>query len=289
MNDSNYAGQQTARIATLNLTPTDERYIERFETAINESSRTNTDVLLLQGVVFKYYRQLQNILSKYRYYHTEFGDFISALTNRSPYGNIIISRYPLRNVLPIEMTPHSNAVQAISAEVTLNTHQFTVISADMFEGYENGNVRLRQARILNDFTSRIKHHNPAMIVVVGGAFKETDAADSIRYMKGLRSTEDEPSTFWTDVTEGTQIAETATTKPFSKAFLQNRTANLGLSTVPARKEDFLFLHGWAYGKPGAPLSAALFGTSQTSAHQEISNHNGICADLWTPIESKDEG
>lgn len=273
------------RVISMNVLNVDELFVERFTAIVREASEKEVDVLLLQEVLFCYEEELRVILKGFGYNYAAFGEPLDRITHKNvSYGNIIASKLPFEKTLTIELTPDPQAIRGMSGKVIFNGYEVLFVSAHLYWGASNGHIRLRQARILNDFTLRAKTLNPNLLVVLGGDFNEEPDSDAVRYIQGTKVIEDTPNAFWLDATKYSELEKQPTTKPHGEwgAKTAQRVGVLDHLAIPERKLDYLFAHGWVYGNPGMPKNTAFFGTTTLDDGTELSDHFGLITDIWLP-------
>lgn len=277
--------EDTFKVATLNFYSNPDSYVERAVAAASEAEDKNIDVVLAQEIlttdreqVLKAFRQagyINNFLSE------------SVVNKRSPLNGSstgVFSRLPVIKNRELNLTALTGAQKASVAVVDMHGYEVHFVSAHLAWGAENGHLRLRQALIINDYARRTKDANPDSVIIAGGTFNDIPEGDSVRYMKGLKSSDDTNSAYWVDVTEGTEIENHATTRHDTKWGV-TAAVNSGIiipAALPARRLDYLFVHGWVHGKHGMPLNAELFGTAKTIDGQDISDHYGVESQIWLP-------
>ena len=256
--------------------------MRRVEAVFREAIDSNVEVLLLQEIAHDQKENIRNLAIAAGYEHS----FISpsrTIRNQGtvPSSTAIFSHYPLSHADEMTLTLASGATKAARAHVKFNGHDIFCMSVHLVRGAANGAIRLKQATLIEEAATRSAYDGGHAIV--GGTFNDISDGDSVRYLKGLKTSLNVSSAFWVDSTEHTEIANTPTTR--YQSTLGKEAARIsGIKfpeLLPNRKLDYLFSRGWVYGTIGTPLDSSLFGVSLLP-EGVLSDHFGIMSDFWFP-------
>jgi endonuclease/exonuclease/phosphatase family metal-dependent hydrolase len=275
----------TLKVATLNLHSGSTLHVERVTAAIIEAHISKVDVVLVQEVHETQRELLRLAFSRAGYSHTFISEPASARNNpNNGSSTAIFSRKEIHTARDLNLTNLPGAQKAAVSILQTNGYEIHLVSAHLAWGAEHGHLRLRQAMLIADYARRVKLNNPNALLVAGGTFNDTPDSDSVRYLEGKKSSDDSASTFWLDVTQNSEFENTPTTRYDTVLGKETaiKTGILRPEMLPARKVDYLFTHGWVYGKAGMPLRTTLFGTSTTPNGDPISDHYGIATEIWLP-------
>jgi len=275
-------------VATINALNTNDLHVERAATIIREANDNNVEVLLLQEAVTEHKPALIELLKQHGYNYIFFAEPAYHFRENMHNGNVIASKYPITKSFSLMLTSNPQAIHAAVAIINVRGYDVHVLSVHLFWGAANGHIRLHQARLINDYALRAKDGNPDAVIIVGGDFNDEPDADSVRFLRGKKSTEGVQSAFWLDAAVKTEWEKHPTTRPYGEWGV--RTAKLvGIIDplkVPERRIDYLMVHGWVYGRVGMPLNFSLFGTDLYDDIHEVSDHYGLRCSFWLPAQHK---
>lgn len=275
----------TLKVATLNLHSSSTLYVERVTAAIIEAHVNNIDVVMVQEVHETQQELLRQAFARAGYSHAFISEPVSARNNpNNGSSTAIFSRQEIHTARELNLTNLPGAQKAAVSVLHVNGYEVHIISAHLAWGAENGHLRLRQAMLIADYARRVKLNNPDALLVAGGTFNDTPDSDSVRYLEGKKSSDDSASTFWLDVTQDSEFENSPTTRYDTDLGKETaiKTGILKPEMLPARKVDYLFTHGWVYGKAGMPLRTILFGVETTPNGEPISDHYGVATEIWLP-------
>lgn len=285
MDTSSLNPTELVRVASFNLHSNPDLYHERVAGVLKESHERNVDILLIQELLASEKEAVIESFTNAGYVHS----FVSeASANKKidseSSSTAVFSKLPVELSRSLNMTALSGAQKAATAVLHVNGHEVHVISVHLAWGAENSFLRLRQSMLLADYARRAKDKNENVIVIAGGTFNDLADGDSVRYLKGRKASDDTQSTYWVDVAENTELESKDTTRHGSHwgVISSERTGILVPSAVPERRADYLFVHGWIYGRAGMPLEPELFGVSKTVQGYELSDHYGVQSLIWLP-------
>ncbi len=272
------------KVASLNLHNSPESYLERANAAVKEAVENRIQVFLVQEFLFSERQNIVDLFNDNGFTHSFVGDPLES--KKSPNGGTstaVFSTIPFETKRDLNLTALPGAHKAAVTVINHEGYEIHLISAHFVWGAENGQSRLRQAMILNEYANRYKM-NHKVVVIVGGTLNDVPDADSVRYLKGLKSSDDNISAFWVDVTENSASYNTATTRHDTKLGVAaaKKAGIIIPSMVPERCIDYIFVQGWVYGSAGMPFKAERFGVTKTVTNQDISDHYGVMTGIWLP-------
>lgn len=281
----NTKAPELLRVATMNTLNTDDNYLERFESIIVEAATKNVDVLLLQEMLGVHHSNALRILEKHGFMYNILADTNHQKKSEAYVsGNGVASRIEFTSHKIIPFTYQKKLLKAVSIQLFYNGKEVHLISTHNCWGGDKGNVRLSQTVALNDYAVKMKKRNPESVIILGGDFNEEPASESMRFLRGESSTLSIDSAFWVDVTHGTNLETAPTTRPYG--YWGIKTAAIvnivSPAQIPERRIDYMFVHGWVYGKVGYPSNTERFGVTVTDSGLELSDHYGIVSDIWVP-------
>lgn len=274
---------QKLRVASLNLSNNTAFYNDRVKAVIFEANKKDVDVLLLQEIAQNEKESIKNLALQAGYEYS----YVSPSVVVRQHGSVgsstgIFSRYPMVNADEMNLTALTGATRGAYATVEFNGHYIFVLSVHLLRGAENGYIRLKQATLLEETASRQALDRGKAIV--GGTFNDVPDGDSVRYLKGLKASNEIKSAFWIDATDGSDIQDTPTTR-YNSLLGRESAENNDIpfpELIPERKVDYLLVRGWVYGSIGMPMNPELFGISHSKEGLGVSDHYGVLADFWFP-------
>lgn len=269
------------RVASLNLSNNTAFYHDRVKAVIHEAKVQEVDVLLLQEITPAEKDFIRNLAKDAGFTDSYISPSIVIRQDKQVASSTgIFSRYPLVRPNEMNLTALAGATKGAYATVEFNGHHIFALSVHLLRGAENGYIRLKQATLIEESAARST--NPSAIV--GGTFNDIPDGDSVRYMKGRKTSSDMKSTFWVDATEGSKIEDSPTTRYHSMLGMEaaEKSGVRIPELLPERKIDYLFTRGWVYGNVGMPMDPQRFGVAQTKEGLTASDHYGVLADFWFP-------
>lgn len=241
------------------------------------------DVLLLQEITPGEKEYIRNLAKDAGFEESYISpSIVIRQDQQAPSSTGIFSRYPLLHPNEMNLTALAGATKGAYATVEFNGNHIFVLSVHLLRGAENGHIRLKQARLIEEIAAKLS--NDSGHAIVGGTFNDIPDGDSVRYMKGRKTSKDMKSTFWVDATEGTKLEDTPTTRYHSMLGVEaaKKSGVRFPELLPERKIDYLFTRGWVYGNVGMSMDPQRFGVSQTKEGLTASDHFGVLADFWFP-------
>ena len=274
---------QKLRVATLNLSNNTSFYNDRVKAAFKEAAIKNVDILLLQEVSFVSGGVIKTVAEEAGYPHSYVSPSHVIRRDRAiPSSTGIFSRHPLNNADEMNLTAFVGATKGTFATVEFNGHHIFLLSVHLLRGAENGFVRLKQATLIEEIAGRVVGDKGKAIL--GGTLNDIPDGDSVRYLKGRKTSNDIKSAFWIDATEGSELEHVPTTRYDSMLGREAAEASdiAFPHLLPERKVDYLLCRGWVYGSVGMPLNPEFFGISHSKEGLTVSDHFGVLADFWFP-------
>jgi endonuclease/exonuclease/phosphatase family metal-dependent hydrolase len=128
------------------------------------------------------------------------------------------------------------------------------------------------------------------IAILAGDFNSTPNSDTVRFLSGDLAV-DSFESFWIDTWATAGLGDGYTFDPTIENLNIARTAlQSGIQKpelMPKRRLDYIFVRGWVYGRSGSPLATSLIGEFPDVNGLHASDHFGIYARLWDPIDASD--
>ena len=203
--------------------------------------------------------------------------------------SVILSKY---DAIESGVVDTKNGDYGLIAFALLDTpHRPTLVfSAHLDWGGEKEFERLAQVKSINEasqlYLERIKRKYGAdPIIVLAGDFNTEPDSQTILYLEGKQATVQENQAQWVDAWGLANPGSEGYTSVPSENELAYKVGQAHVyepSMIPPRRIDYIFVKGWAYGKPGHTLSAELLGTRSLLGETLGSDHYGILAELWNP-------
>jgi endonuclease/exonuclease/phosphatase family metal-dependent hydrolase len=257
------------RVLTWNLDHNPYQRSERLIWAAEEINRIGPDVLCVQEADTESLQQL-SFLTKLSVGSSR-DDKEAVLTNHK-----ILTSFS-------EKLPGSTHGGIAGAVLDTGCHKFAIASTHLGWGSGLESVRSRQAlhidKLFDNHSSiePFRDEGNGVIGVLAGDLNSEIGSDSMRYLLGL-GVIDSRSTLWTDAWirgEGSGVTS-STLNP-----LADRTAaSVGLyseGVIPERRIDYILIRGFAYRRPGAPLSSKIVGLN--AGEITPSDHYGVVSEL----------
>jgi endonuclease/exonuclease/phosphatase family metal-dependent hydrolase len=207
--------------------------------------------------------------------------------------SVILSKYP---AIESGIVDTKNGDYGLIAFALLDTpyRPTLVFSAHLDWGGEKEFERLAQVKSINEasdlYLERIKRkYGSDPIVVIAGDFNTEPDSQTIAYLRGKQAYVQENQAYWVDAWAAANPGADGYTSVPSENDLAYKVGAAHVfepSMIPPRRIDYIFVKGWAYGKPGHALSAELLGTRSLLGDTLGSDHYGIVAELWNPAPQK---
>lgn len=287
------ANEDKLKIITMNTLHNPFKLKERITRIAHEIKEENPDIVCLQEIFFDLNNETESSSLK----------IITEITGLSlvaadPYydryghrsGTVILSKLDMcesgTGFIPddITLSCYNSCYAVLESASSRPVIVFSIHGA--WKG-ERENIREKQFLALNahanELETKYSERNP--IVIFCGDFNAVPDSSTLRFLKGLSSLEGQ-GTYWVDCWETAGNGEGLTSDPASK--LGQMTAlHCGIMMplmIPARRIDYTLVKGWAYGRPGSPLSSRIIGDTIDDEGYTPSDHYGIFSELWNPRE-----
>lgn len=203
------------------------------------------------------------------------------------FGTAILSHYDVIEsgvaLKPDNDKPNDTCYSIVEANnsrpiIIFSTHGTWGGTYENFREQQAYNVNLHAEELLTKYQDR----NP--IALWAGDFNAVSESSTVRYITGLGSVNNS-GTFWVDAWDYSGDKTEGYTSRTDLLHSINTANKVGITRpelIPHRRIDYLFVHGWAYGRPGCPLSTKLVMNSIDDAGYTVSDHLGIHSVLWNP-------
>jgi len=279
------------RLTTLNIDHAPEAIEQRTGLVCDELGYLRPEVLCLQEVRFNKdgsSTQLDSItnatgltvVSGFAQFESRHGDLT---------GNAILSTLPkIESGSFLLGTPDANLKRANFAVLQSDSgHVLIVVSAHLAWGGNKERDRLIQATAIDEHVAKLlaKYVGRNPIAVLAGDLNTLPGSDTNRFLSGLGAGAHNGYTYWTDAFAVAGNPEEAVTVANDNHWAQATARSVGIvfpELLPDRRIDYVWTHGWAYGKPGSPVSVKRSFTDTTRYGYPASDHYGLTVDFWTP-------
>jgi endonuclease/exonuclease/phosphatase family metal-dependent hydrolase len=213
-----------------------------------------------------------------------------ALLNDGVYGgNAILSSLPVHEAGAMILgTPDFPLNRAQYAVLQTPTGQaLIVVSAHLAVGGANEGVRLGQMTVIDHHVRALmdRYADRHPVAILAGDFNAPPGSDTTRYLSGLGAGADGGYTFWTEAFAHVGNPEEATTVAAANPWAQETARGVGIQfpeMLPDRRVDYIWTYGWAYGRPGCPVTMKRSFTDTTRYGFPASDHYGLTVDFWMP-------
>lgn len=141
-------------------------------------------------------------------------------------------------------------------------------------------MRFKQAREIDFFATTLLEKYPGSIIILNGDFNAVPESSTVRFLKGLDFDTNYYSTMWTDCYEACNPMEKGFTVNLKSPYAKRTASLVGITRpdlIPERKVDYVFVKGFAYGRPGSPVESYLLDVD--SPYGYASDHYGVYAKL----------
>jgi endonuclease/exonuclease/phosphatase family metal-dependent hydrolase len=278
------------RVATWNIDSREENRSQRLDSIAGTLSEIDADVICLQecweGAPQILADKLNMEVTNYR---AEYGEVSSnAILYRLKEDGANAVEHITLNGLSVGRGTRNGmtSVRLISE----SGRKWRFASTHLAWGGMSEGIRRNQAYHLEALAASAEYHHGDLVQVLAGDFNALPDSATVRYLTGLDPDGASNSTLWVD--------SWATREPSSPGYTSVATHSLGSdvarrmgildpSFVPARRIDYIFVRGFAHGRPGTPLSVKLL--DRPFRGVLASDHYGLVANLWDPEIMKEEG
>lgn len=205
------------------------------------------------------------------------------------FGTAILSRFPVIEA-GISFKPKNDKPNDTCYAIVEDAQSRPIIifSTHGTWGGANEYFRTQQAYAVNTHAEELltKYQDRNPIALWAGDFNAVPDSSTIRYITGLGSVNDS-GTYWVDAWDYAGDKTAGYTSRTDLLHSIDTATKVGITRpdmIPHRRIDYLFVHGWAYGRPGCPLSTQLVMDSTDEQGYTVSDHLGIHSILWNPSE-----
>lgn len=285
------------RIATLNLLKETDRLSERIALLVDTLKFEDLDFLCLQEVPGPeragFY--VGDVLS----YKLGMDFKVIGGTKDGKYGNVTISRHPIKvhETDLNKLKKYGVPILATAAEV--DGRRVYIMNAHFPWGMGAEADRLGAASMVNMMANDIMtrdtvngyQHRLRPVVFLAGDLNCVPESRTVRYLRGLDLNAEGGSTLWLDAwSEAGDHSQPGYTSGDPTHWAVETFKSVGPvarpDQMPKRRIDYVMSYGWAWGNPGQPVAARVFG-AETFYDPElgdltVSDHKGVIADFWTP-------
>lgn len=200
----------------------------------------------------------------------------------------ILTRLPVVSGDAVPFISYEGSHFSAAVLIAPSGRPLVAASAHLVWGGKGEYARALQAQEINAWVEEKLEQlnvegNKDAFAIVGGDFNTTPQSKTVRYMTGLDDI-DGDCTLWVDVWSTVRESEGYTVLPDNE-WAASTAAIVGIANperLPKRRIDYLFVYGWAYGRPGSPLRAWIVGREKRTGIM-ASDHLGVGAILADPL------
>lgn len=178
-----------------------------------------------------------------------------------------------------------NRRAAVSATfLSSSSRRWRVTSTHLAWGSDAEGVRLEQLEYLDEMSAAAQRRSPQTVHVLCGDLNALPEGRAIRFMTGLDIGREGQGTQWVDAWAAAGTGGDGATSDPALVRAQISAQSVGIQRqdlLPRRRIDYVLVRGYAYGRPGCPLTCGVLPGA------DASDHNGIVADLWDPVSRVD--
>lgn len=273
-------------VATLNLWHDDLAYAERLEATAQVLVGAGVDVVALQENRFDADGSAAQWLATRCGYAGIAEVSFQETAAGKVVGNAVLSRRPITESWEVRYDGVDAGRAARGAVVAATTspggHTLLMASTHLAWGGAREAQRLEQLRTLERALQqrcRVAEHE---IVVLGLDANAGPDADSQRYLRGELASADEVQWVdaWTMAPEGARGVTVELANPWA-AHVAGRRGIEVTAGPPGRRQDFLYVRGWAWGGLGGPVMVRRLDEAAGIGGQAClpSDHYGVVATL----------
>jgi endonuclease/exonuclease/phosphatase family metal-dependent hydrolase len=293
-----YFMPENIKIATWNLLYANWDIKKRLEEA--SANLFDMDIVCLQEVRSDNVIHTAEVLAKKL--GMQVSSTVKYATSKNPlYGSntdvcsAVLSKHKTIESGNIELSVGKNRFVAFSL-LDISGTLVLVFSAHLDWGGEKEYERLEQAKSVNKAATFyqeqiIKRYGKEPIIIFAGDFNTLPDSQTIRYLTGKYSPSQDNQAYWVDAWDTSNLSEenghTSSTieNPLARRVAGDFVADV--EKIPNRRIDYIMIKGWAYGKPGFPISCEVIGKVPLVSDTLASDHFAVAAELWNP-KNKDE-
>lgn len=276
------------RVASLNVLSSPHHYDIRFAMLAEEVRGLNPDVLMLQEVNV----EVSSPMIEYLQSRTglNYTANITPFSNRQGASQTVatLSKFAIVDSEEVNLGLPNAAGQvanSLKISVEFNGRKVYIYNVHLYWGGDNEQLRFNQVQKIMKHLKPVAFKEPDSLFIMGGDFNSLPDSMTLKYLSGKINMHDNEGVFWTDsataLNGGVDIHTTN-----AQSILGHETA-LGVGIVnphlvPERRIDYILVRGFAYGRPGSPLTYGKWAMSQNADGLTISDHHGIYTDLYMP-------
>ena len=287
INNTTITAEEQLRVATFNILNSPHLQAERLQYLIEEINNTKPDILNLQEVNIKTNPNIIQHITE----HTDLKHVGQTTPLTHSNGNIIqvnatFTKSFTTSFQQIDLThPTFNGLtlDGLKTHITFNNKNIYIYNAHLAWGSDNEWMRLRQAEKIVKDANNVKNLDPKAVIIFTGDFNSNPDSTVAQYLKGNITATENQNTFWVDAWEACGADTNIKNTTNAQSMLGIKTAtSVGIpypTLVPERRIDYIFVHGFAYGRSGHPLTFNTWGTKTYKNNLTISDHIGIYSDI----------
>lgn len=204
-----------------------------------------------------------------------------------PVGNAVLTRFPLTDTWSVDLPGVDASGERRGAVAgafrSPSGNRVLLVSAHLAWGGALEALRCNQLGALEAaLVARgvMEHHDTIVLGLDANAGPE---ADGLRWLSGEGGRAGLPGTYWVDCWKTAEIGAPGATVEMANPWAATVAARHGIDPAwgpPGRRQDYLFVRGWAWGKRGGPRGAARFAETPGSlAGVLASDHYGVVTTL----------
>lgn len=286
------SSSDTIRIAQINILNSAEDPGYRYRFLAHELSVIEPDILALQEV-------LDPAAVEDQLKEVGFTDFrwaqASIQTGKADYSGIASKMPPVGSQRISYDSIADNLKTGLLCAFEIEGGLLYVVTSHFAWSMTNEHLRLRQASLLSGLADTLMsgteygESSGGSVVILAGDLNADESSRTVRYLRGLDlGVSDDDTAYWIDAYEAAVSHERddiwATSDQGNSYWGRRTAARHGIiapQMLPQRRIDYIFSHGWSYGKRGSPVSYHRFGAPRPEHgfDHDLSDHYGICADI----------
>lgn len=292
LEDSIVSVDEQLRVASLNFMHNQVKFEERISLFKKEIIKIQPDVLCLQEIQTNAKTSIIDYLQQELGYEYGFvGSAVKDKYSENMFGNAILSNVKGTSFNNMPLGVSGSGIQfpsAVDAYFEFNGHEVHAFSVHLAWGGENEHLRLHQANMIAREAERLKSKNNAL-VVLGGDFNCEPDSETLRYLYGKEVGNLHKGTYWVDAWKLHGNQDNSITNDPQMPLGQLTARRVGIpysSLIPKRRIDYILVHGWVHGRTGTPLNFIRWADAENYKTLTISDHYGVCSDIYIPKGSQ---
>jgi len=277
--------EASLRVATLNLWYAEDERRARHRVAGRLAATLEADALLVREVAWGSLEDTLEVLI------SESGLTLAAVSPETTGPRTaVLTRLPVEPRSPIRYTVPESPYDQLAACASVTTpsgRSLLLVSTHLMWGGLLEHRRLLQAAALDAAVSSALA-DPTAAAVLGGDFNTLPHSSTVRYLTGIEPFESRTAQ-WSDAFAQAGVGSGVTStgaNPWARMTAE-RHGFLEPAGIPERRIDYLFVRGYPYGRPFAPLRCFSVGPDLVASLLPSegfapSDHDMVVADLWDP-------